>query len=218
LNSSDPRQFRLPAPAAPHLTRLLLLANVAVAGALFLAGPATNHNVLINFGLIPLRLTLSIEGSAALLPALASLVTHLFLHAGWLHLAMNMIMLLAMGAMLEPLLGARRLGMLYLAGGLASALAEWAVNPMGMVPTVGASGAISALIGVQAMLGGRGNQGPLQRGLGLAAAWIAFQLLAGLVMNGPGFQLAIAGHIGGFLMGLLLARPLSIHRNTRPRQ
>ncbi len=211
----------MPPPPAPHLTRLLLLANLAVAGGLMLAGDAFNQTVLINFSLVPLRLTMAMDGSGALLPALASLVTHLFLHGGWLHLAMNMIMLLAMGNLLEPFAGARRLGLLYLAGGLASALAEWALTPLGTVPIVGASGAISAMIGAQAMLGGKGNQGPLMRGLGLAAAWILFQLLAGLVMNGPGFQLAIAGHIGGFLAGLVLALPvfsgpLSIHRNARP--
>lgn len=211
----------IPARQAPQLTRLLLLANLAVAALLFLAGPATNQSVLLDYGLVPLRLTKALDGNAALLPALISLISHLFLHAGWLHLAMNMIMLLAMGNLLEPIAGARRLGLLYLAGGLASALAEWAFTPMSMVPTVGASGAISALIGAQAMLGGRGTQGPLLRGLGLAAAWIAFQVLAGLVMNGPGFQLAIAGHIGGFIAGLLLAwpvfaGPLSIHRNARP--
>ena len=206
----------MPARPAPQLTWVLLIANVAVAGLLFLAGPAVNQAVLVDHGLIPLRLTMALDGSTALLPALASLLTHLFLHAGWLHLGMNMIMLLAMGASLEPFAGARRLGLLYLAGGVASALAEWAFTPLGTVPTVGASGAISALIGAQAMLGGRGTQGPWRRGLGLAAAWIAFQVLAGVVLNGPGFQLAIAGHIGGFLAGLLLARPLLIHGHARP--
>lgn len=207
----------MPARPAPQLTRALLVANLAVAALLFLAGPAVNQAVLAGYGLVPLRLTLALEGAAPLLPALASLFTHLFLHAGWLHLAMNMIMLLAMGGLLEPLAGARRLGLLYLAGGLASALAEWAFTPLLTVPTVGASGAISALIGAQAMLGGRGNQGPWLRALGLAAAWIVFQLLAGLVMNGPGFQLAIAGHIGGFIAGLALAWTL-IDRHAGARQ
>jgi membrane associated rhomboid family serine protease len=205
----------MPARPAPRLTWMLLLANLAVAGLLFLAGPAANQAALLGYGLIPLRLTLAIDGGTALVPALASLITHLFLHAGWLHLAMNMIMLLAMGNLLEPFAGARRLGLLYLAGGLASALAEWAITPLGTVPTVGASGAISALIGAQAMLGGRGNQGPWQRGLGLAVAWIVFQLMAGVVMNGSGVQLAIAGHIGGFLAGLLLAWTL-IDRDAGP--
>jgi membrane associated rhomboid family serine protease len=205
----------MPARPSAQLTRWLLFANLAVAGGLALAGPAVNQSVLLTHGLVPLRLTLALEGGTALLPALATLFTHLFLHAGWLHLGMNMIILLAMGNLLEPLAGARRLGLLYLAGGIASALAEWALTPMGTTPTVGASGAISALIGAQALLGGRGTRGPWLRGLGLAAAWIAFQLLAGLVMNGPGFQLAIAGHIGGFVAGLLLAYPLSIHGDAR---
>lgn len=207
----------LRAPPAPQLTRLLLIANLAVAGALFLAGPQINAEVLVNYGLVPLRLSRALAGSVDLLSALATLGTHLFLHAGWLHLAMNMIMLLAMGNVLEPVLGPRRLGLLYLAGGLASALAEFLLTPLSPVPTVGASGAISALIGVQAMLGGQGNQGPLLRALGLAAAWTLFQLLAGVVMNGPDFQLAVAGHIGGFIAGLALALPL-IHRNARPLQ
>ncbi|WP_353217538.1 rhomboid family intramembrane serine protease [Sandarakinorhabdus sp.] len=209
---------QLNAPPAPYLTRLLLLANVAVAVALALAGPAVTNQALGQSGLIPVRLSMALDGTTALLPALATLFTHLFLHGGWLHLAMNMIMLLAMGNLLEPLIGPRRLAVLYLVGGLASAAAEWAVSPLSTVPTVGASGAISALIGAQAMLGSRGNQNPLMRGLGLAAAWTAFQLLAGLVMNGPGFQLAIAGHIGGFFAGLVLVPLLTAKRAASGRQ
>lgn len=206
----------LNAPPAPHLTRMLLLANLAAAGLLALAGPAVTGPMLGQSGLIPIRLSMALDGTTALFPALATLLTHLFLHAGLLHLAMNMIMLLAMGNLLEPLTGTRRFAILYLVGGLASAAAEWAWTPLSTVPTVGASGAISALIGAQAMLAGRGNQHPLVRGLGLAAAWTAFQLLAGVVLNGPGFQLAIAGHIGGFFGGLLLA-PLMVPRSARAR-
>ena len=121
---------------------------------------------------------------------------------------MNMVMLLAIGRILEPELGGRRFLALYLLSGLAGGLAEWAWSPLSTVPAVGASGAISGLVAAQAMFFGRSKRSPLVQALGLGTAWVVLQVLAGAALAGPNMRIAIAAHIGGFIAGLALARPL----------
>ncbi len=211
---------------AHPVTLLLLLANAAVAALLFMAGPDMDRLATLAGAMVPARLSLALAGSGSLLPALASLVTSQFLHGGLLHLGVNMLMLLAMGRLLEPVYGSGRLLILYLAGGVSAALAEWAVNPASPVPVLGASGAISALIGAQALLINQARAGMAANRLGLALklglAWAVVQWLAGVVMLGQGIDLAVAGHVGGFVAGLALAFPLlpgrsgSIDRDAGP--
>jgi len=118
-------------------------------------------------------------------------------------------MLLAIGRILEPELGSRRFLALYLLSGLAGGLAEWAWSPLSTVPAVGASGAISGLVAAQAMLFGRSKRSPLVQALGLGTAWVVLQVLAGAALAGPDMRIAIMAHIGGFIAGLALARPLA---------
>jgi membrane associated rhomboid family serine protease len=84
---------------------------------------------------------------------------------------------------------------------------------------VGASGAISAVIGAYALLFGRNKvrvadprAAMLLHALWLAAAWVILQLLIGLTFVTDGARVAIAAHIGGFLAGLVLAKPLLLFR------
>lgn len=204
----------MPRPrAAAPVTLLLLLANVLVGLALLLAGPQAAALATATGGLVPLRLSLALEGAAPLLPALASLFSTMFLHAGLLHLGLNMVVLLAMGRLLEPFYGSGRFLLLYLAGGLVAALAEFVANPASTVPVVGASGAISALIAAQALIinharagqDGRPARGLLVLALQLGLAWAGVQFLAGVVLAGQGIDLAVMGHVGGFGAGLALA-------------
>jgi len=109
---------------------------------------------------------------------------------------------------------------------------QWAIQPQSPNPMIGASGAISAIIATYALLYSQQNVrriGPLSanlvRLLWLAASWIAIQLMIGVATSGGlggGFgdlgQIAIAAHIGGFLMGLLLTRPLLRWRFRKRRQ
>ncbi|MGH6890806.1 MAG: rhomboid family intramembrane serine protease, partial [Dongiaceae bacterium] len=88
-----------------------------------------------------------------------------------------------------------------------------------IVPMVGASGAISAVFGCYAMLFGQDRIKPLGpipprviRIVWLAAAWIAIQGLVGIATWGSMTRIAIAAHVGGFIAGLLLARPLLLWR------
>jgi membrane associated rhomboid family serine protease len=137
------------------------------------------------------------------------------LHSGILHLFFNMIMLIFCGRQIEAVLGWRLLAVIYLSGAYASAALQWAVDVQSAEPMVGASGAISALIGVYALLFSQQvvpkiGRVPAHiiRAVWLGAAWIAFQWGSGLMMAGNGYNIAIAAHIGGFLAGLVMARPL----------
>ena len=127
----------------------------------------------------------------------------------------NLLMLGFCGRFVELALGPRLLVLLYLIGAYAGALGQYVADPHGLIPMVGASGAISALFGAYALLFGerRGRLATHRFGKALhvawlAAAWIGFQLLVGLSTAQAGAAIAVAAHIGGFLAGLLFARPL----------
>jgi membrane associated rhomboid family serine protease len=147
---------------------------------------------------------------AALTPLTATLV-----HSGFVHLLFNLIMLLFCGRSVERVLGGGGIVILYLVGAYAAAAAQYAVNPAETVPMVGASGAISAILGAFALLFGRNkvkvaNPGlaTLLNALWLGAAWIGLNILIGLTFETAGLRIAVAAHIGGFIAGLILARPL----------
>lgn len=150
------------------------------------------------------------------LPLAITPLTATLLHSGWLHIGFNLLMLLFCGRQVEAVLGRWPLVILYIVGAYAAAAAQWAMEPSGTVPMIGASGAISALMGTYALLYSRQNVrsvGPIPasvvRVLWLAAGWIVLQAMIGLAMTGGnGAQIAVAAHVGGFVAGLLLTRPL----------
>ena len=162
-------------------------------------------------GFIPARLS-GIADLAGALPVWLTPLSSAFLHAGLLHLAVNMLMMIFIGRQLEPAFGKRGLAALLLVGAYAGALLHWAIEPASITPVVGASGAISALVAAFAFIFNRDNVqriGPFPpvvvRAAWLAAAWIGVQLAMGLAFGGG---IAIFSHIGGFLAGLAMTRPL----------
>ena len=166
-------------------------------------------------GFIPARV-----GVADMLPAvLLTPLTATFVHAGIAHLGFNLLMLLFCGRSVETIVGMRGFVLLYVVGAYVAAAGQWAWEPDSPVPMIGASGAISAVIGAYAMLFGRNRVRVTNlraavwlNALWLAAAWIGLQLLVGLTFETAGARIAIFAHIGGFLAGLLLARPLLLLR------
>mgnify|MGYP001149003650 CR=1 FL=1 len=150
-----------------------------------------------------------------MVPAFLTPLTSALLHGGWLHLIFNMVMLLFIGRQLEGPLGGRAMVVLLIAGAYAGALAQWFADPQSVVPMIGASGAISALVAVFALIFSRSQTsalGPIPahwvRAIWLAAAWIGLQLMLGFAGGGGFGAVAIWAHVGGFLAGLFLARPL----------
>jgi len=148
-------------------------------------------------------------------PVLLTPLTSTLVHSGFAHLFLNLIILLFCGRSVERVVGGGGIVILYLVGACAAAAAQYAVGPGELAPMVGASGAISAVLGAFALLFGRNKVKVAHPGLAalihalwLAAAWIGLQLLIGLTFETSGLRIAIAAHIGGFIAGLLLARPL----------
>ena len=171
-------------------------------------------------GFVPAALD-SASGITQAVPAWLTPLSSAFLHSGFLHLAFNLIMLVYCGRQVEAALGSRLWLLLYGLGIYAAAAAQWMADPAGTIPMIGASGAISAIVGAYAAMFNQQQVsavGPLSsywvRILWLAAAWIGLQLLIGLASGGDmgGSSIAIWAHIGGFVIGLLLARPLLKHR------
>ena len=150
------------------------------------------------------------------LPFWSTLFTSMFLHGGWAHLGGNMLFLWIFGDNLEKVMGHVRFLIFYLVCGVAAGLAHIAFNASSSVPTVGASGAISGVLGGYMLLFPKNRVRVLTRGgvamvpafvmLGL---WIVTQLVSGLgsiVNTQETGGVAFLAHVGGFAAGLLLVR------------
>ena len=147
-------------------------------------------------GFIPARISGVVDLTGAL-PAWITPFSSALVHGGWLHLGVNMLMLVFAGSMVERII----------------------VDPGSPVPMVGASGAISALFGLYALFFGQPKQVTRNQKLNrwihvlwLLVAWVALQWMAGYLAGGEGVMLATPAHIGGFIAGLLLQRPLLLWR------
>jgi membrane associated rhomboid family serine protease len=154
-----------------------------------------------------------------LIPFLLTPLTATLIHGGLLHLAMNVMILFYCGERVEKVLGPGPMILIYLVGAYASTGLHFLVNMDQMMPMVGASGAVSAVIGAYSMVFSTSETksiGPVSaywvRALWLAAGWAFVQWLFGLATAAEDVQIAIAAHIGGFLAGVLMIRPLFRHR------
>jgi membrane associated rhomboid family serine protease len=152
-------------------------------------------------------------------PAYLTLFTSMFMHGGWLHIIFNMLFLWIFGNNVEDSMGRVRFAAFYLLGGLAAILAQIFVSPDAQVPTVGASGAIAAVLGGYALLYPQARvltiififffftfiEIPAMIMLGI---WLLLQFLPAIgqlatpEIGGEGGGVAYFAHIGGFLFGL----------------
>jgi membrane associated rhomboid family serine protease len=190
--------------------------GTALVSGLLIAGGQLEQAAL-RFGFIPARVGgMALDGALPLwlTPWSATLV-----HGGWIHLILNLVMLVWVGAQVERVLGAANLVFAYLVGALVAAFAQWLADPAAMVPMVGASGAISAIFGIYALFAAQPKAVTRSPGLNraihvawLLAAWIAIQWMTGMLSAGEGVMLATPAHIGGFIAGLALQRPLLLWR------
>lgn len=202
---------------AGRMTNLIVLATLA-AFVLLEMGGLTDRAALLG-GFIPARALggpLSAATGLEWLPVAVTPLTATLIHGGWLHIGFNLVMLVFCGRQVEAALGRWPTLILYVVGAYAAAGAQWLASPASTTPMIGASGAISALMGTYALLYGQRDVRPLGpipasvvRVLWLAAGWIVLQALLGYAMLGnDGTQIAVAAHVGGFIAGLLLTRPL----------
>lgn len=209
---------RLLRPPVAYATRTILIACVAIQLVGLAMGPRFERTLELSAGLVPARVTGEVIGLESMLPTWLTFFTHMFLHAGLVHLAMNMVFLAWVGRMVEWRLGTSKFLLLYFLGGIAGGALQVALTPASVMPIVGASGAISAVFAAYALLFARSGEEPARflgitlsgetvRALRYASLWIGLQLLTAVAFNsGPG-GIAIWAHIGGFLAGLVFALP-----------
>jgi membrane associated rhomboid family serine protease len=144
------------------------------------------------------------------LPSWCTIVTAMFLHAGWMHLIGNMMFLWVFGDNVEDDIGHLGFLVFYLACGVAAALAHGFAQPEAEAPMIGASGAVAGIIGAYVMLHPRVRvwvlvlmRIPLRiTAAWMIAAWLLFQVFNALVL--PDEAVAWWAHIGGFLAGAIL--------------
>jgi membrane associated rhomboid family serine protease len=149
-----------------------------------------------------------------------NLFTHMFLHAGWMHVLGNMLFLWVFGDNVEDILGHGKYLLFYLVCGVTAGLAQMVIDPYSRVPMVGASGAIAGVMGAYLVKFPRSEVKILTWFLliftfdvpawAMLIYWFGIQLLEGVgsvgdsAYGGSQGGTAFFAHIGGFLMGMLL--------------
>ena len=222
-----PLRDSVPAQSWPVVTWILIALNVWLFLQELLLGPELEAFIGI-WGFIPARYFLLAEidpsdWAGRYLP----LFTSMFLHGGWMHLIGNMIYLWIFGDNVEDRLGHLRYLLFYLATGLGAALAHAYLHPDSTIPTIGASGAISGLLGAYLLLFPYARVYtfvPFFFVLEVPAAiyigfWFLGQLLSGtvaLALAGEGGGVAWWAHVGGFVAGIALV-PVLRRRWSYPR-
>lgn len=158
------------------------------------------------------------------LPFWTTLLTSMFLHGGWMHLGGNMLYLWIFGDNLEKVMGAGRFVLFYLVCGVVASFAHILFGGGSMVPAVGASGAISGVLGGYLLLFPQNRIRVLTRGgimqvpaLVVLGFWIVIQLFNGMgsmvaTSETGGGGVAYMAHIGGFVAGLLLVKLMASPR------
>lgn len=209
-----------PSGRTPYVTVILIAINVAVFLSYWLTLPSdwALNRFFLAWGLVPEQL---MQGRGA-----ETILTSMFLHAGWLHILGNMLFLWIYGDNLEDEMGHGGFLAFYLLSGLAAALAQVAMDPVSPIPMVGASGAIAGVMGGYLLLFPRARVDVLFifviffRIFAIPAwlvlgVWFMLQLFSGLVVPADMEGVAYWAHAGGFAGGLILALPAFLRRGGR---
>ena len=177
------------------------------------------HQSICNFGLISGEIMglvgpveLSMDGYICRIDGIIhphTLLSHMFMHGSWIHILLNMLMLWVLGDNIEAVLGRIRFIVFYFFCGFVAALFQISSDPSSVAPMVGASGAISGVIGAYFLLFPRNRLTFLLIVIPITApAWVIlggwFVLQLYLVVSGSSPEIALWAHIGGFICGLLV--------------
>ena len=205
-------------PPESWKTARVTLVLTALTAAVWLIGyPDRIHAALVAWGAF-IPADVGHELGFARAPLWLTPLTSALLHVNFIHLAFNLLIFVYCGRPTEAVLGSAAMLFLYVVGAYAAAAAQYLAGP-DSGPMIGASGAVSAVLGAYAMLFGRNKVKVASptlalwlHALWLMAAWVGLQLIVGIILGGVGLAIAVAAHIGGFLVGVLLARPLLLFR------
>lgn len=219
-----------PTSRTPVVTIGIIALNILVYLLFLSQGMEGYRRGIIEMGLIPVELThmRNLVGST-LLPPPVNLFTSLFVHADLLHLAGNMWFLWLFGDNVEDRMGRLRFLLFYLAAGIVASLAHVLFFAGAAIPVVGASGAVSGILGAYALLFPRARVRTfifififidivMIPAMVFIGFWVLFQVFNGLLSLGAGGGgVAWFAHIGGFVFGLYGLR-LFIDKQSRPEQ
>ncbi|MFN2570335.1 MAG: rhomboid family intramembrane serine protease [Gemmatimonadales bacterium] len=215
------------------LTLAIIIANVLafilVQGAG--ASPAAMARSVCDLGLIPGEVLQRVKPGTGVelapglyclvdaVPKYWTVITSMFMHGGWMHLIGNMVFLWVFGNNIEDVMGHGKFVVFYLLCGLAAAAAQTFISPHSVVPMIGASGAISGVLGAYILLYPKVRVHTLiilpiyittvaLPAWVMLGYWIVLQVVSGL---GSLSQIETGGvaffaHVGGFVAGLLLIR------------
>ena len=195
---------------------VIIAINVLIFIYQFSLSPGALNEFAMDWGIVPSQLNL------------LSLFTSMFLHGGWSHLLGNMLFLWVFGRNLEDLIGSERFIGFYVISGVAAGIVHVIANPYSRIPTIGASGAIAAVMGAYLIKFPRSYVDTLFwfifiTRLSIPAPWFLLYWFAIQFFNGlgslsevdyTGGGVAWFAHIGGFLVGMGL---IKLFREKRPK-
>ena len=206
-----------PEPGVPFVTWGLIAACVAVFFFQYSLPPGEAELAVYHYGLIPGVLFSSTEMSDAPVPAWATVLSSMFMHGGLAHLGGNMLYLWIFGDNIELAMGRVRFIVFYVVTGIAAALTHAFLVPASTVPLVGASGAISGVLGAYLLLYPRGRVRVLfipfpiillrtfyVPAIIVLGLWFAIQVFSGLMSPVEEAGVAFWAHVGGFVAGMVL--------------
>lgn len=214
-----PLKDMTPRRSVPIVTLLLIAANIFVFIHQLSLPPRALEEFIKTYGLVPARISLALAGRHyTLTQALVPLFTCMFLHGGFLHIIGNMWFLWIFGANVEDRLGAFPYLAFYLFCGIGSGVSQALFSWGSRVPSIGASGAISGVLGAYIVFFPRSRiltliplfiiwfTARIPAGI-FIGLWFLMQFLSGVSSLGAASAGGVAwwAHVGGFLFGLLLA-------------
>ncbi len=213
-----PLRDTIPTRTFPVVTIALIVANVLVFLYQLSLGGRHGAAFVAVYGAVPAQFTGAAPHAAPVLPPGLTVATSMFVHGGLLHLLGNMVFLWIFGNNVEDATGHLRFLVFYLLCGAVAAFTHIATHPASNVPMVGASGAVSGILGAYFLLYPFARIVTLVI-LGFFATtvqipaffflgfWFLVQFLSGAAGDGAAGGVAFFAHIGGFVAGLVLLVP-----------
>ncbi|MBI5676776.1 MAG: rhomboid family intramembrane serine protease [Nitrospirae bacterium] len=205
-----------PTQTFPFLTISIIVLNTIV----FIqqiTSPLSPKDIVFTYGVIPYSL-LTLTTTHAIHPIL-TLFSSMFMHGGLLHLGSNMLFLWIFGNNIEDRLGHVRFIVFYLLCGVVAAYSHALAEQSSIVPMIGASGAVSGILGAYMVLFPRAKVHTLiflgifvqvvrLPAIFIIGLWIVIQFFNGMLNKGIAGQSGVAwfAHIGGFLFGLIMIK------------
>ncbi len=206
-----------PITIVPYVTYAILGTCVAVFLWQFTRTPYAQQVIVYALGVTPAVLLggFKLDPEIAWVPGSITVFTSMFLHGGWMHLIGNMLYLWVFGNNIEAAMGHVRFAVFYLLCGVAAVMAQALPDITSQVPMIGASGAISGVLGAYMLLYPKARVLVLVPifiiikmlripALLVLVVWFVMQLFSSWAARGTEGGVAFGAHIGGFVAGMLL--------------